>query len=221
MALQNNPNYGYAQAGLLEALKAKNVVYRLFLKYSFWIGNLTSKYQWAVIIGFYMAARALRALSASNESLQPFLNPILILLAFIAFSTWIIQPISNLFLRFNKYGQLLLDKEEKISSSLVAVALATFLIGLACYFFMKDDQYLSIVAVGFVLMPVFGSMYGDTKPKNILLYFSFGMLALGIAAIANTFLSGDVFNSITMVFAAAFIAFQWGANFLLIKENNR
>lgn len=65
-ALKNDPNFAHAQSGMLEALKAANPVYRLFLKYSFWMGNLTAKYQWGVIIGFYLAFRLLKNLSQSN-----------------------------------------------------------------------------------------------------------------------------------------------------------
>ena len=36
-ALSHDPNFKYAQSGLLEALKASNPIYRMFLKYSFWM----------------------------------------------------------------------------------------------------------------------------------------------------------------------------------------
>ena len=118
-ALKLDPNFTYAQSGMLEALKANNIFYRLFLQYSFWMGNLTAKYQWGVIIGFYIGFRLIRALAASNENLRPYLTPIIILLALIMFSTWIITPVSNLFLRFNKYGKHLLGKQDKISANFV------------------------------------------------------------------------------------------------------
>ena len=114
-ALTNDPTFKYAQAGMMQALKATNPIYRLFLKYSFWMNNLTAKYQWGVIIGFYLGFKALKTIARNNEALQPYLTPLIIALALVAFSTWVIAPISNLFLRFNKYGQLLLDKKEKMS----------------------------------------------------------------------------------------------------------
>lgn len=52
-ALANDPSFEYAQLGMLQAIKANNPIYRVFLKYSFWMSNLTAKYQWGVIIGFY------------------------------------------------------------------------------------------------------------------------------------------------------------------------
>src|SRR5690554_6334220 len=66
-ALQHNPNMEFAQAGILEALKAANPAYRLFLMYSFWMSKLTAKYQWGVIIGFYLAFRGLNALARKDR----------------------------------------------------------------------------------------------------------------------------------------------------------
>ena len=77
------------------------------------MSNLTAKYQWGVIIGFFLGFRGLETIARNNEGLQPYLIPLNISITFIAFSTWIIAPVSNLFFRFNKYGQLLLDKKEK------------------------------------------------------------------------------------------------------------
>ncbi|MCA1745961.1 MAG: tetratricopeptide repeat protein, partial [Bacteroidales bacterium] len=150
-ALKKDPTFEYAQAGMLEALKAANPIYRLFLKYAFWMGNLTSRYQWGVIIGFYIVIRVLNAVARNNEGLQPYLTPIVIGLALIAFSTWVIAPISNLFLRFNKYGQLLLDKKEKLSSNYVAASFGLFVAGLLAYFSLSDARFLPVAIFGFAM----------------------------------------------------------------------
>ena len=59
-SLSKDPNFEFAQVGLLEAIKATNPIYRLFLKYAFAMSKLTAKYQWAVIIGFYLLFKLLR-----------------------------------------------------------------------------------------------------------------------------------------------------------------
>jgi tetratricopeptide (TPR) repeat protein len=151
-ALKSIPNFEFAQSGMLEALKANSPVYRLFLKYSFWMSNLTSKYQWGVIIGFYIGFRVLRGIASLNETLRPYLTPLIIALALIAFSTWVIKPISNLFLRFNPYGQLLLKKNEKMSSNFVAASFALFIFGTLLYFIFSDEKFLTIAVFGFTMM---------------------------------------------------------------------
>src|SRR5690606_2150752 len=60
-ALSHSPNLDYAQAGMLEAIKATNPIYRLFLKYAFWMGNMAAKFQWGFIIAFYILFRVIRS----------------------------------------------------------------------------------------------------------------------------------------------------------------
>ncbi len=209
-ALKNDPNSSYAQAGMLQALKAANPVYRLFLKYAFWMSNLTAKYQWGVILGFFLILRVLNRVAANNETIEPYLTPVIIAFTLIIFSTWIITPVSNLFLRFNRYGQLLLSKKEKMSSNFVAGSLGIFITGLLLYFMLSDERFLP-----------FGVMFSPSKYKNSLLIYAVVMAFTGIAAIGLTFLTGVMFNMMTSVFMIGFFVFQWVANFLLIKEDNQ
>jgi len=219
-ALTNNPTFAYAQSGMLEAIKATNPIYRIFLKYAFFMSNLTAKYQWGVIIGFYLGFRALRTVAKYNEALQPYLIPLIVVLGIIAFSTWIIAPISNLFLRFNKYGQLLLDKKNKISSNFVAISLGIFIIGLLLFFALSDKKMVTIAAFGFAMMLPLGTMFSPVKNKYRLLIYTISLAVVGLIAIGLTFATGQIFNLMTVVFIFGFIAFQWVANYMLIKENN-
>lgn len=220
-ALTNNPNFEYAQAGMLEALKATNPVYRLFLRYAFWMGNLTEKYQWGVIIGFFVGFRVLKTVARNNAALQPYLTPLIIALALLAFSTWIITPISNLFLRFNKYGQLLLNKKEKLSSTFVAISLGAFLTGLVLYLVLSDEKMLAITAFGFAMMLPLSTMFAPSKYKYSLLIYTIALAIVGIIAIGLTFSTGKLINTMAGIFFFGFVAYQWVANFMVIKEDNR
>ncbi|MEO1052884.1 MAG: tetratricopeptide repeat protein, partial [Bacteroidota bacterium] len=42
-SLKLNPNFDLAKAGMVEALKAKYPLYKLFLRYAFWISNMKSQ----------------------------------------------------------------------------------------------------------------------------------------------------------------------------------
>lgn len=218
-ALKSDPNYEYAQAGMLEAIKASNPVYRLFLKYAFFMGNLTAKYQWGVIIGFYIGMRILNMIADSNPAIQPYLTPLIILLAIFAFSTWVISPISNLFLRFNPYGKMLLSEKEKMSSNFVAVSFGLFVFGALAYLLTFNDQFLTITVFGFTMMLPLGVMFSPTKQKNTLVYYTAAMAGVGILAITTTFSTGILYNTFTTVFIFGFIAFQWIANYLMIDND--
>ncbi|MCG2616745.1 tetratricopeptide repeat protein [Terrimonas sp. NA20] len=220
-ALKTDPNNEYARSGMLEAMKASNPVYRLFLKYAFWMGNFTAKYQWGIIIGLYLAMRGMQSLANSNENLRPYLTPVIITLIIFAFSTWIITPVSNLFLRFNRYGQLLLSQKQKISSSLVAISLAACLAGIAAYAMLSDERYLSVAAFGLAMMLPFSVMFSPSRYKHALLVYALALAAVGLIAIGITFSTGELLHGVSTIFIFGFIAFQWIANFLVIGADNR
>jgi len=219
-SLKNDPNFDYAQAGMLEALKASNPIYRLFLKYTFWMSNLTSKYQWGVIIGFYIGFRVLKTIAKNNESLQPYLIPLLIALAIFAFSTWIIEPISNLFLRFNAYGKLLLTKQEKMSSNFVSASIVISIIGILLYLISRDQKFVSIAVFGFAMMLPYSLMFSPSKYKHSLVIYAISLTIVGALGIGLTFMKGELFNMFNVIFLFGFVAFQWIANYFLIKEDN-
>ncbi len=219
-ALKNDPSLKYAQMGMLEAIKAANPIYRVFLKYAFWISNLTAKYQWGVILGFYFGFRALKVLAKNSPSLEPYLTPLIILLGVLAFSTWIITPISNLFLRFNKYGQLLLDEAEKKSSNFVALSLGLSVLGAVLYFALKDERFLSIAVFGFTMMLPLGSMFSQGSGNATLRIYTISLAVVGALAIGVTFLTGVLVNLFSLIFILGFIGFQWVANYFSIKNSN-
>lgn len=217
-SLKNDPNSSYAQSGMIEALKATNPIYRLFLKYSFWMSNLTSKYQWAMLIGFYFSFKILSNIAINNEALQPFLTPIIILLAVVAFSTWVIQPISNLFLRFNKYGNVLLSKKEKISSSFVAASVAFAALGLILYMIFREERFLSIVVVGLAMMLPLSVMFSPSKYKYVLMIYTILLASIGVLSIFIALYTGNLTNGLFGFFLLAFFIFQWVGNFLIMQK---
>jgi len=124
-------------------------------------------------------------------------------------------------LRFNRYGQLLLDKKQKTSSNFVAAGLATFIAGLILYFALTDERFLTISFFGFAMMIPFSVMFSPARPRNVLLIYSIIMAATGLSAIGLTFYTGEMFNGISVIFIILFVGFQLAANYLLIKEDNR
>jgi tetratricopeptide (TPR) repeat protein len=219
-ALKNNPNLQHAQAGMAQALKAKYLFYRLFLKYAFFMGNLAKKNQWAVIIGFYLATRLLNVLAKSYESLQPILIALITLIALFAFSTWVITPISNLFLRFNPYGKYLLDKQERLSSDFVGASLAVCVIGVILYLILSNPNWLLVAVFGFAMMVPLGSMFSETTHKNKLVIYSAAMFLLGVLGIVQAFNTSDPLNIFSILFLVGFVAFQWISNLMRIRQSN-
>lgn len=217
-ALTIDPNFELAQAGILQAIKSKNFFYRMYLKYAFWMSNKVAKHQWSIIIGVFVFMKLIQYITKTNPQLGPFLNPIIAILSIFAFSTWIISPIGNLFLRFNKYGKYLLDRKEKISSNFVAFSFATSIAGLLLYFIFDDLRFIPIAVLGLAMMLPFSVMLTSDKKKNSMITLVAALSLVGLLAVFRTFSTGIVVNFFSMVFIWFFVGFQWIANYILSKK---
>ncbi len=217
-ALKINPGYDYAKAGLVEALKARYLFYRLFLKYAFWISNFKGKAQWAIILGLYFGVKFLGKVSENNENLAVFLNPIIYLYIAFAISTWIITPLSNLFLRLNVYGRYALTDDEIKASNLVGIAFLVGASGFLAYLFAGDFLYCIIGIFGIGMMIPLSSMLTPEKKrsKNILAAYSIALAITGLAAIFTQLSSGEV-TVFFPIFTFGVVAYQWIANAFLIR----
>lgn len=219
-ALKNDPNLDYAQEGMLEALKAKHFIYRWFLKYAFFISNLAEKNQWFFIIGFYVAYRFLSGLAEKVEALQPVLYPILALLFVVAISTWIIGPISNLFLRMNPYGKHLLKRHEILSSNLVGLSILTCILSAIAYLFLRTNFFLALAFFGFSMMVPFSSAFGPNKSNKALSIYAIAMFLIGCVALFFTTGDGELINAFSLLYLLGFFVYQWVANYFTIRESN-
>lgn len=217
-ALKLNPENALAKAGLVQGLKARYLFYRIFLKYVFWIGNLKGKLQWAVILGFYFGSRILRSVAEANPSLEPFITPILILYTLFAVSTWIITPLSNLFLRLNVYGRYALTEEETKSSNLVGISLATGLLGAILFLVTADFVYAMIAFFGITMMIPLSSIFAPTskRSKNILLAYTCLLAFFGVGSIILQAMNGDA-GALPMIYIFGIIGYGWVVNALLIR----
>ena len=60
----STPTMDWARVGIIEAMKARNGLYRLILRYSMWAGSLSTRAQWFLIVGLYFGSR-IRTLGAA------------------------------------------------------------------------------------------------------------------------------------------------------------
>jgi tetratricopeptide (TPR) repeat protein len=219
-SLQQNPGNEYAQQGMIQAIKAGNLIYRLFLKYSFFMANLTSKYQWGVIIGFFVGVRLLRGLASSNEAMRPFLIPLIILLSLVAFSTWIITPVSNLLFRLHPYGKYMLDKQEIKSANLVGISLLLAVIGFGGYLATNQAGWLVLGFLGLTLTMPLGNMFASSTNKWVLQWYPLAMALVGALAVYDSFSTNELFTTYSSIYLIGLFAYQWIANALIIREGN-
>lgn len=217
-ALKLNPDYAYAKAGLVEALKARYIFYKVFLKYAFWISNMRAKGQWFVILGLYFGVKLLRIVADMNSTLGLILTPIIWLYFAFAISTWLIEPLSNLFLRLNVYGRYALTREEILSSNFVATSLLIGLAGGLMLLFNDNIVFLMICIYGLTMMIPLASMFNPVSPgKQKVLFLYAGALAIiGAAGIFLQAVSGDA-SFTPVIYIIGIVAYQWVANALTIR----
>ncbi|MBO9152016.1 tetratricopeptide repeat protein [Chitinophaga sp. GCM10012297] len=219
-ALRIDPSLQLAQAGMMEALKARYLVYRLFLKYAFFMGNLTAKYQWGVIIGLYLVLRLLNTLGNNNPALQPYVMPIVILLSLFAFSTWIITPLSNLFLRFNPFGKHLLDKDEITSSNHVAISFLVGIAGVVGFLVTWEEPWIWLAIFGITMMIPLSVRLMPSRNPLVMTLYTLGLGIAGLLAIVFAF-AGHPGNLFGIIYVGGMLVFQWVVNYMSIKRSNR
>lgn len=219
-ALKENPLNEYAKAGMLEAMKSKFPVYRYFLMLMLWLSKFKGNAQWTMIIGSYIAYRILVSLASNNEALQPFLIPLIVLIALFFISTWIFSPLMDLYMLTNTYGKLTLTAEQKESARLVGLALSICIVSLIIGVLTNNQGFYTLSLLSFAMMICLGTMNKPLKQKyrrNL----KIATIAIAIFCLLDSILaiSQQTFmTSMSLIPIAGIIIYQWYTNYVLIKE---
>ncbi len=209
-ALKLDPENEHAKAGLVEALKARYWFYRVFLKYVFWMTKKNAKYQWMFVLGIWIGIRLLNGVARTNPELEPYVTPLVYLYSAFAISTWILEPLSNLFLRLNVYGRYALSADQVKASTFTGVGFMITLLGIGLLFTPYDAFYVIVYGVGFMIMC--SSMFKPTVKSKRMIAMT---LALGLCAIG--FLAFFIGGSLPMIFIWGAIIYQFVINALIIR----
>lgn len=130
-ALRLEPGHEWARQGIVEALKARSVIYSIVLRYFLWMAKLSGRARWTVILVGYFGAKLLRKAADANPGAAPFLWTILALYVAFCLLTWLATPLFNLMLRLNRFGRLALSREETVASNWVGACLLVSLLSIA------------------------------------------------------------------------------------------
>lgn len=146
-ALRLDPSMEYARIGIVEAMKARNPIYRPILRFFLWMGSLQGRSQMWLILGLFFGVRLLRTIARSNPSLAPFLYPVIFLYLAFVLMTWVADPLFNLLLRLDRFGRLALSREQLQASNwfggVLGLALLSLVVGLVTL-----SQTLLLMALG-------------------------------------------------------------------------
>jgi tetratricopeptide (TPR) repeat protein len=171
-ALRIDPGNEYARQGMLQAIKATNLFYRMFLKYAFWMQGLKPQVRWAVIIIGYLLIQYLNRSKDQLGAFAPVAEIVIILYMIFAISTWIIGPVSDIFLRFHPFGKYVLSDEEKSVANVCAALLTLAVIGAAMLitFDLPEVQWknlgMYLLCCGISLTVIVSSIASRTLEKS-------------------------------------------------------
>jgi tetratricopeptide (TPR) repeat protein len=152
-SLRLNPDSQWARAGIVEALKARNIVYRLMLKYFLFMSRLSRQAQWGIIVGGYIGIQMLSQASANNPAIKPYALPVLIAYYVFAYMTWLAGPLFNLMLRLDRFGRYALSRDQRVSSNWVGLCLLSGAV-LGVTGFVKHDSRFYLLAVLVAVMSI-------------------------------------------------------------------
>jgi tetratricopeptide (TPR) repeat protein len=154
-ALRLDPELEMARAGIVEAMKARNVVYRVLLRYFLWMNSLSHKAQWGILLGGYFGYQALRTVAEQNTTFAPWLTPLLAVYLVFAVMTWVAAPLFNLLLRLDRFGRHALAQEQITASNWFAGSIVLTLgLGLAWILTGAPDLKLYAMVSLFLMLPL-------------------------------------------------------------------
>lgn len=152
-ALRLKPDMEWARQGILEALRARNPVYALMLRYFLWMSRFSGKMQMSIIIGAWVGYQVVRSVERSNPAIAPFLLPIIVAYLAFVYLNWTARPLFNLMLRLDKFGRYALTRDQITASNWFG---ASLLIALACFSgaLATNRASLWFLAIAFLLLTV-------------------------------------------------------------------
>lgn len=183
-ALRRDPMSMHAREGIVEALKARNPLYRWLLRYFLWMTRFTVEERLAVHTGIAMVRQGLHAVAAAFWPLWLVVLPLdMLYRGFITF-TWIGDPLFALALRFHRFGRLALPPRQIAASNGMAACLLTAEFAVLAGLLLRSWAFgvLALVALALIL-PVAGIFHCRKTYQRVLLsLYTTGLLLVGLGA---------------------------------------
>jgi len=219
-ALRINPQLDWAREGIIEALKAKNIIYRMILRYFLWMAKFKPGMQWGIIIGFFVVNRVIGTIARDNPALAPYLYPFIALYVVFALLTWIARPLFNLLLRVNRFGRQALSEEQIAGSNLIGGSLLAGFVGLCLWPMLGRTEFLWF-AFGCVAMSVPLAGIYSCRPGNgrrFLVIYSVILAALLLAYLGLKLTGSEVASITGSFFVLGWALYTWIGNAVIMKS---
>ena len=131
-ALRLEPDHDRARHGILEAMKARNPIYRWLLRYFLWMSRFSPGVMMGLIIGMVVAINLLSRLGPQSGPGAVAIEWVVYGYLGFVFLTWLGNDLFNLLLRLDRFGRMVLSDEERRDSTLLGLSIL-LLGGMALY----------------------------------------------------------------------------------------
>lgn len=214
-ALRLDPELDYAREGMVEALKARNPIYRAMLSYFLWMGRLSDRYQWAIVIGIYFGSRVLLSFARTYPSYKAFWWVVLSAFYGFVYLTWTAHPMFNLFLRLDRFGRYALSAEQRVASNWFGPFFAAAVAATVWFFATDSDaSFFAMFCLAALSICVAVTFSRTGKTRWGLGAATTALAALAASALAPLLRDTSASSGALTLFIFGFLAFQILANFL-------
>lgn len=215
-ALRLNPELNWARAGILEALKARNPLYRWLLHYFFWMSRMGPQLRWLVILGGYFGYQIVRGIARNYPQVAPYLLPLMLLYVLFVYLTWTGQTLFNLLLRLDPFGRLVLTPRQIQVSNIVGMMLLLALLGVGGGLFLGIELGILIgVVLALLVIPVAHTLTREPgRNRTILLVYTAALAGVALLALGALLVGAPVFGSLANLFLLGIFAFSFIGNVL-------
>ena len=205
-ALKFNPMNDYAREGMSTAIKSKNLVYKWYLKYAFWMSNQSPRNQWIFIIGLYVAYRiGVSVLSGAGFSYLAV--PLMIAYVVFALGSWIMEPLSNTILSLDRYGKYLLGKNERMSGAAFGILAISGLVSLILFYALGVDLALLLAVTFFCTLIPLPRAFLQYSKNSRLFGIGYGSLMLAVGLVGPLLLNN--YETLGIAVFIMMVAFTW------------
>jgi tetratricopeptide (TPR) repeat protein len=214
-ALRLDPELEYAREGMLEALKARNPVYRVMLAYFLWQARQSARFQWAFILGIFFGGNLARSLSESQPEMKWLWWPVLGCFYVFVYLSWTAHPMFNLLLCFNRFGRHVLSRDQRLGALSFGATFGLALVALGWWLATDNDIGLFSGVVLAILSICVAATFARTGRNRWIL--AAGTAALGaVATVAGLLILRENPVGLTLMtgFTLGFLGFQILANVL-------
>lgn len=211
-SLRLRPGNEWARSGMIQALKANYIVYKLLLMYFLWMSRLSPKVRIGVIVGLVIVFRIMRTSVGENPELRPFFLPVMALYLGFIYLTWTGTRFFDTLLRFNKFGRCVLnDHERKSSNCYAGLFLLAIVSGTAG--FITAQSTLLLLGGFFLVMTIPLCHLLDSSEKQVnrmalvscIVLSALGLIGIGLLALGDK----DAGAALGGLFGIAFMIFTW------------